>query len=77
MSNDGDNVSWADVAADVYELTGHNRDDVTGITTDEYYASKIGTAQRPLQSTLNLDKIEATGFVPRDWREALAEYLDK
>lgn len=77
VSSDGDNVSWADVAADVYELTGHNRDDVTGITTDEYYASKIGTAQRPLQSTLNLDKIKATGFVPRDWREALAEYLDK
>ena len=32
-------------------------------------------APRPLQSTLNLDKIKTTGFVPRDWKQALSEYL--
>lgn len=75
LTNDGEPVSWAEIASDVYELTGHNRDDVTGITTAEYYKDKADIAPRPLQSTLNLDKIKATGFVPRDWREALQAYL--
>lgn len=34
-------------------------------------------APRPLQSTLNIDKIQKTGFSPRRWRDALAEYLSQ
>lgn len=77
LTNEGDSVSWAELAALVYDLTGHNPDDVTGVTTEEYYRGKEGIAPRPLQSTLNLDKIKATGFAPRDWREALTDYLKK
>lgn len=77
FTNDGDSVSWADIAAIVYDAAGHPQSDVTGVTTAQYYAGKDGIAPRPLQSTLNLDKIKATGFVPRDWREALSEYLTK
>lgn len=76
LTGDGQSVSWADVAADVYELTGHDRAKVTGVSTAEYYAGKEGIAPRPLQSTLSLDKIKATGFTPRDWRKALKEYLE-
>lgn len=76
LTNDGDSVSWADIAADVYELSGHNRGDVTGVTTAQYYEDKDGIAPRPLQSTLDLAKIKATGFVPRDWKQALREYLE-
>lgn len=75
LTNEGDSVSWADVAADVYELTGHNREAITGVSTATYYQGKETIAPRPLQSTLNLDKIEATGFVPREWKQALSEYL--
>lgn len=75
LTGDGASASWADIAADVYELTGHDRNDVTGVTTADYYAGKAGIAPRPLQSTLNLDKIKATGFMPRDWHTALQEYL--
>ena len=75
FTNDGDSVSWADIAGIVYDATGHNSADVHGVTTADYYADKDGIAPRPLQSTLSLDKIKATGFVPRDWREALSEYL--
>ncbi len=75
FTNDGDSVSWADIASIVYDTTGHNKDDVTGVTTEQYYEGKDGIAPRPLQSTLSLDKIKTTGFVPRDWREALSEYL--
>lgn len=77
FSNDGDSVSWADIASIVYDTTGHAPSDVTGVTTDEYYAGKDGIAPRPLQSTLSLDKIKAAGVTPRDWREALSEYLSK
>ncbi len=77
FTNDGDSVSWAEIAGIVYDQIGYSKDDVTGVTTAEYYAGKEGIAPRPLQSTLSLDKIKATGFVIRDWREALSEYLSK
>ena len=75
MSNDGEPSSWAAVAAEVYELCSKPRDDVTPVSTEQYYAGKEGIAPRPLQSTLKLDKIKATGFAPREWKEALREYL--
>jgi len=76
LSNDGESASWADIAKEVYEFVGKSRDDVTPVTTAEYYEGKEGIAPRPLQSTLNLDKIKATGFTPREWKQALREYLE-
>lgn len=75
LTGDGGSASWADIAKQVYELTGHSASDVTGVSTDEYYAGKEGIAPRPLQSTLDLSKIKVTGFVPQDWSALLAEYL--
>lgn len=75
LSNDGESVSWAEIAAAVYELSGKSREDITPVTTEQYYKGKEDIAPRPLQSTLNLDKIKATGFTPREWRQALQEYL--
>lgn len=76
LSNDGTPSSWADIAKEVYELSGKSAADVTPVTTEQYYAGKEGIAPRPLQSTLKLDKIKATGFAPREWKEALREYLE-
>ncbi|MFZ1250248.1 MAG: bifunctional dTDP-4-dehydrorhamnose 3,5-epimerase family protein/NAD(P)-dependent oxidoreductase [Candidatus Microsaccharimonas sp.] len=75
LSNDGESASWAEIAKRVYELTGYEGSRVTGVTTAQYYEGKDGIAPRPLQSTLNLDKIKATGFAPRKWDTALREYL--
>ena len=75
VTNDGESVSWADIAAEVYELCGHDRSEVTGISTEEYFAGKEGIAPRPLQSTLNIAKIQSAGFYPRQWKEALKQYL--
>jgi dTDP-4-dehydrorhamnose 3,5-epimerase len=77
ISGDGESASWADIAADVYELAGHSRDEVTGISTTQYYEGKSDISPRPLRSTLNLDKIKATGFVPTDWQQSLKDYLEK
>ena len=50
--------------------------DVTRICTEKYFADKPGAAPRPLNSVLDLSKIQAAGFSPRDWREVLPAYLD-
>jgi dTDP-4-dehydrorhamnose reductase len=73
-SNNGDSVSWADVAKLVFEKAGRNPGDVTGVSTVEYYAGKDGIAPRPLKSTMNLEKLTSTGFVPTDWRDELETY---
>lgn len=81
LTNDGEPTNWAEIAKRTYELTGHNPDDVTPVTTEQYYAKQIDDgkiiAPRPLQSTLNIGKIQSTGFAPRRWEQALEEYLEK
>src|SRR3954462_11297098 len=72
----GEPASWADVAAAVFAARGRSSDDVGRTSTEKYFADKPQAAVRPLNSVLDLAKITATGFTPRDWRRALAEYLD-
>ena len=48
------------------------------VSTEAYYASAEGPiAPRPVHSALDLSKLEAAGFTPRDWEEELGEYLDE
>ena len=75
LTCDGDPVSWADLAAAVFEARGRRSDDVRRVSTAEYFADKPGAAPRPLNSVLDLSKIVATGYLPRDWRSALTDYL--
>jgi dTDP-4-dehydrorhamnose reductase len=75
LTNEGEPASWADVAAAVFAARGRSADDVGRTSTEAYFADKPQAAVRPLNSVLDLAKIRATGFVPRDWRTALAEYL--
>ncbi len=77
LTNDGDPASWADIAKLVYEHCGKASEDVTPVTTEKYYEEKEEkVAPRPLQSTLDLAKIKATGFTPREWQQALNDYLE-
>lgn len=73
-TNGGDSVSWAEITRVIFEKAGFDLV-VTDTTTAEYFAGKPGIAPRPLQSTLDLSKLEAIGFKPRDWREGLDAYL--
>jgi len=77
VTGDGEPASWSDIAKEVYKQTGHDSSDVTGVTTEQYYNGKQFIAPRPLQSSLNLDKIKSTGFKPSDWHQDLAIYLKK
>ena len=74
MTNTGPVQSWADIAADVFELRGRSRSDVTPVSTADYAAGKA-MAPRPVHSDLDLTKLAATGFSPRDARAALGEFV--
>lgn len=74
VTNSGDPASWADVTREIFSQAGYDLT-VTDTTTAEYFASKPGTAPRPLKSTLALDKLQATGFNSTDWHKDLADYI--
>lgn len=76
INNEGDAVSWADITREIFKIAGFDNT-VTDISTIEYYKDKEGIAPRPLNSTLDLEKLHTTGFVSRDWRIDLAEYITK
>lgn len=77
LSNGGRSVSWADITRTIFKDAGFTDLTVTDTTTEEYFAGKPQAAKRPLESTLSLDKIEAAGFKPTDWREDLMQYVKK
>ncbi|MDF2990136.1 MAG: dTDP-4-dehydrorhamnose reductase [Microbacterium sp.] len=66
----GEPASWYDVAREVFALTGHDPDRITGVTTDEYDAGSTGpVAPRPRNSVLE------TAVLGVSWQQRLAEYL--
>jgi dTDP-4-dehydrorhamnose reductase len=74
VSNEGESASWANITRKIFELAGYSNT-VTDVTTEKYYEGKSGIAPRPLQSTLDLTKLQATGFTSKDWQIELNEYL--
>ena len=76
VTNSGDVVSWADFTRAIFKEARLDRT-VTDTTLAEYASSKPGIAPRPLNSVLDLGKIEALGFVSTDWKEDLSKYIKK
>ena len=77
MTGSGRTVSWYEIAWHVFELRNGNGSAVHPISTVEYYASaKNPVSPRPTYSSLDLSKLEAVGFSPRDWEKELAEYVE-
>jgi len=77
LSNSGQVRSWAEIAALVFELAGHDPSRVKPITTDEYKMNKNPFAPRPTHSDLDLAKIHRTGFESLDYDPLLAEYVKR
>lgn len=78
MTGSGEPVSWYEIAREVFDLTNGNGGKVKPVTTAEYYATATGPiAPRPHCSTLDLTKLEATGFNAPDWEESLQAYIEK
>ena len=74
VSNGGAVQSWADIARAVFALRGADPATVVGVSTAAYGEGKQ-LAPRPGHSTLDLTRLEATGFVPEDAAAALRRYL--
>lgn len=75
LTGGGEPASWAEVARAVYALAGHSDLHVTDTSTEAYFAGKPESARRPLNSVLDLTRVEAAGVTVPDWRERLAEYV--
>jgi dTDP-4-dehydrorhamnose reductase/dTDP-4-dehydrorhamnose 3,5-epimerase len=76
VTGSGAVTSWADIARSVFAAVAGDPGRVTDVTTDAYFASAAGpVAPRPRNSVLDLTKIAATGFTPRDAADSLQEYL--
>lgn len=76
VSSAGPIRSWAEIAKDVFRLSGHDPSRVHDVTTEAYFAgADRPIAPRPANSALDLGKITATGFTPQDGGPALAEYV--
>ncbi|HUD06074.1 MAG TPA: NAD(P)-dependent oxidoreductase [Candidatus Saccharimonadales bacterium] len=76
ISNAGEPVSWANLTRAIFQLAKLDRK-VTDTTNAKYYADKPGASPRPHNSVFDLKKIQSTGFVPRDWKDDLADYINK
>jgi dTDP-4-dehydrorhamnose 3,5-epimerase len=74
VSNSGPAASWADITRQIFKDAGYDLT-VSNTTTVDYYAGKDGIAPRPLNSQLNLDKIQASGLTLRDWQQDLQVYV--
>ncbi|WP_028660440.1 sugar nucleotide-binding protein [Nocardioides insulae] len=79
VTNAGPAMSWHDVAAEVFALSGRTRADVAETDSASYAAAQAEAgrpmAARPLNSMLPLDKLQATGFEPEDALTALRRHL--
>ena len=74
VSNDGEPMTWADIARAVFSTRGRDAASVRSVTTAEYAAGK-SLAPRPEHSVLSLDKIISSGFRPTDAMVQLKAYL--
>ena len=76
LTGSGATRSWYQIASRVFDLRHGNADVVAPVSTQDYYASSQGpVAPRPHYSTLDLSKLEAAGYTPRDWEDQLTEYV--
>ena len=78
LTGSGRVASWYEIAKCVFDLRNGNGDLVSPVSTAEYYGNTKGPiTPRPKNSALDMTKLEATGFTPRDWEEELNEYVSK
>ena len=76
LTGAGEPASWADVARQVFGLTGHDPARVTPVSTEDYFRGATApVAPRPRNSVLDTAKIEGAGFAPADAAQSLAAYL--
>lgn len=74
LTNAGSPQSWANVAKQVFELTGHDPQRVTPASTVANFGAKAH-APRPSYIVLNLEKIQSVEWAPCTARVRIIDYL--
>ncbi len=78
VTGSGEPATWADIARAVFAAAGHDPARVSGVSTEEYFASATSpVAPRPAWSVLDLGKIESTGFTPANHSSALMGFIER
>ena len=76
LSGGGDTTTWADIAREVFSLTGHDPARVSGVSTEAYFGAAAGPiAPRPRNSMLDVAKLEATGWRSTPVAKSLPTYV--
>ena len=75
LTNDGEPVSWAQLAREVFVHAGRDGADVRDVNTAEYFTDKPHAAARPANSVLDLSRATRAGLVMPAWRDSLTTYL--
>ena len=76
VTGSGRIASWYDIARLVFQTAGVDPDTITANSVAEY-AREHHAAMRPQNCSLDLSKLEATGYHPQDWEQSLTTYLAK
>ena len=76
MTGSGRIASWYDIARLVFQTAGVDPDTITANSVAEY-AREHHAAMRPQNCSLDLSKLEATGYHPQNWEQSLTTYLAK
>jgi dTDP-4-dehydrorhamnose 3,5-epimerase len=74
MTNAGPVKSWAEITEEIFADAGFDLT-VGHISTEQYFTGKENVAPRPRNSDLNLAKLRAVGFEPKDWTSELKDYI--
>ena len=78
LSGSGPEASWCQIARSIFEQSGADPTAVKPVSTSAYYANAVGPiAPRPEHSTLDLSRIENSGYHPNDWQDSLKAYIDR
>lgn len=75
-TNNGEPDSWSNIARSIFKRANFDLS-VTDVTTEEYYREKPEAAPRPLNSVMELSKLDSTGFTGHDWHNNLTTYIQK
>jgi dTDP-4-dehydrorhamnose 3,5-epimerase/reductase len=73
-TNGGPIVSWFDITQAIYE-EAEFKNKVLETTTEAYMQGRPHVAKRPVNSALDLTKLQGLGFINTDWRDDLAVYV--
>ncbi len=78
FSNDGEKVSWADFAREIFKIKKIEIK-INSVSTGEYFADKVKNnikfAVRPKNSVLDLSKAKNLNYKIQNWKDSLNKYL--